>query len=106
MVVHAAVPALLILEQQRRVVERRQLREPVVQVLRVAPPRPHARVLGKARAAAAHHDVRRGREGAGVVVRRLGHAHVLRSTRKPTRVLSLQQNEHQMEKQDETSITS
>ena len=88
-VVHAAVPALLVLEQQRRVVERRQLREAEVAVPRVAPPRPGGRVVGEASAAAPDHDVRRRREGAGVVVRPLGHAHVLRFThRKRERIFS------------------
>jgi len=78
--VHAAVPALLVLKQQRRVVERRQLREPKVAVPHVAPPRPHGCVVGEAGAAAAHHDVRRRRESAGVEVRPLGDTRVLRFT--------------------------
>jgi hypothetical protein len=79
-VVHAAIPALLVLQQQPRVVERRQLHEPKVAVPHVAPSRPRGRVVGEAGAAAAHHDVRRRREGAGVEVGPLGHARVLRST--------------------------
>ena len=37
MVVHVAVAALLVLEQQGRVVEGRELDEPVVEVSKVAP---------------------------------------------------------------------
>ncbi|BAS82951.1 Os03g0214050, partial [Oryza sativa Japonica Group] len=76
-VVHAAVAAPDVLEQQRRVVEGRQLGEPVVPVLDVAPPRPYAGVVRQARPAAAHHHVRRRRERAAVVARRLRHAHIL-----------------------------
>jgi hypothetical protein len=78
-VVHLAVTALLVLEQHRRVVERRELDEAVVQVPDVAPPDVRRRrgELRQAGAGAADHDVRGRLERAGVVVRRVGHAPAL-----------------------------
>ena len=56
-VVHLAVAALLVLEQQRRVVERRELGEPEVMVAVDAPLGDRRRVVRQVAAAAAgHHE--------------------------------------------------
>lgn len=68
MVVHIAIAALLVLEQEGRAVERRELDEPEVHVPEEAPVRHGGSERREARAAATDDDVGRGVEPTAVMV--------------------------------------